>query len=167
MIFDAIFFNNIYIKRIIAGVIDFCIEFGCGLLGGYFGAMMAALVIVLNPVSPTATQTAIWSGMGFGFFFWAIAVSWMNRVLVQGMSRATIGKKMMDLQIISTGAPISWEIMMKHWISASMMGELKVVSTLDLSKLATVYSIQAKPIAIVKDHSEGVVVDESSDKKAA
>ena len=167
MFFDAIFLNNIYIKRIIAGMVDFGIELGGGLLGGYFGAMMAALVIVLNPVSPAATQTAIWSGMGFGFFFWAIAVSWVNRVLVQGMSRATIGKKIMDLEIISTGAPISWEIMMKHWMTASLIGEVKVVSSLDVSKLAPVYSIQAKPIVFAKEHSETAVGDETSDKKAA
>ena len=167
MFFDVNYFNHIYIKRVIAGAIDVSIELGSGLLGGYFGAMMAALVIVLNQVSPASTQTAIWSGMGFGFFFWAITASWMNRVLVQGMSRATIGKKMMDLEIISTGAPISWQTMMKHWISVSMVGDIKIVSTLDTSKLAPVYSIQAKPSTPAVARTEAANEEESSDKKAA
>lgn len=156
------FITNMYLRRFIAWAIDLGIELGGGILGGYFGAMMAALVIVLHEVSPAATQAAIWTGMSFGFLFWGLAVSWVNRVLVQGMSRATFGKKFMNLEIISTGAPINWETMMKHWISASLIGELEVVSTLDVSKLATVYSITAKPA--VKDATAS---EDSSDKKAA
>ena len=115
---------------------------------------MAALVIVLGDVSPAATQKAIWTGMFFGFFFWGLTVSWLNRVLVQGYSRASIGKKYMNLEIISTGAPISWEVMVKYWVTASFSGELTVVSTQDVTSIAPVYSIHSKPV-------------ESSDKKAA
>ena len=157
--------NNIYVKRTLAEAIDFSIAFGSGLLGGYFGAMTAALVIVLQDVSPTVTQKAIWTGMTFGFLFWSIAVSWVNRVLVQGFSRASIGKKMMELELISTGAPISWRLMLKHWISATMVGELKVVSTEDRSNLAPVYSIQSK--TAVTAALTVVSSGESSDKKVA
>jgi len=79
MYFDA-FLNHIYVKRAIAAGIDFGIEVAAGFLGGYFGAMVAALVIVLYDVSPMATQKAIWSGMGFGFLFWSMAASLLNRV---------------------------------------------------------------------------------------
>ena len=162
MIFDANLSQNIQLKRLLAGVVDFGIEFGSSLLGAYFGAMMGALVIVLHRVPPAATQKAIWTGMVFGFFFWGITVSWMNRVLIQGMSRASIGKKMMNLEIISTGAPISWEVMMKHWVSATMIGEIKVVSMLETITLAPVYSIHAKPTSAVVAETA-----ESSDKRAA
>ena len=158
MIFDANLLNNTYVRRFVAGAIDLGIEVGSGFLGGYFGAMMAALVIVLHEVSPVSTQKAIWTGMIFGFLFWSFAVSWVNRVLIQGMSRATTGKKFMNLEIVSTGAPISWETMMKHWLSVTLIGEVKVISTFDVSKLAPVYSINTKPAA---------VTEESSDKKAA
>lgn len=151
-----------YLRRFIAWAIDLGIELGGGILGGYFGAMTAALVIVLHEVSPVATQAAIWTGMSFGFLFWGLAVSWVNRVLIQGMSRATFGKKFMNLEIMSTGAPINWETMMKHWISASLIGKIQVVSSLDVSKLAPVYSIHSKPAV-----GEAARSEESSDKKAA
>lgn len=166
MISDYNILNNIYVKRIIAGTIDFSIELGSGLLGGYFGAMMAALVIVLQDVPPAATQKAIWTGMSFGFFFWCVTVSWVNRVLVQGFSRASIGKRFMELEIVSTGEPISWTVMMKHWMSATLIGQLKVVSSLDLSGVAPVYSIHSKP-ATAAAKIPSVASEESSDKKAA
>jgi hypothetical protein len=162
MAIESKFITNMYARRFIAWAIDLGIELGGGLLGGYFGAMMAALVIVLHEVSPAATQAAIWTGMSFGFLFWGLAVSWVNRVLVQGMSRATFGKKFMDLEIVSTGAPINWESMMKHWISASFIGEIRVVSSLDTSQLAQVYSITDRPSV-----TEVATTAESSDKKAA
>jgi hypothetical protein len=143
MFVDA-FFNHVFVKRAIASGIDFSIELAAGLLGGYFGAMVAALVIVLHRVSPAATQKAIWGGMGFGFLFWLVTASWVNRVLIQGMSRATIGKRMMNLEIVSNGPAISWTVMMRHWISGSLMGEVKVVMADESSVMATVVQLQPK-----------------------
>jgi hypothetical protein len=166
MISDYNIFNNIHVKRFIAGTIDFGIEFGGGLLGGYFGAMMAALVIVLQEVSPAATQKAILTGMGSGFVFWYVIVSWVNRVLVQGFSRASIGKRFMELEIVSTGDPVSWAVMMKHWMSATLVGKISVVSSLDQTGMAPVLSIHSKPATTV-GAMPAAASDESSDKKAA
>jgi hypothetical protein len=156
MFIDA-FFNHIYVKRSLAAAIDFGIEVVSGILGGYFGAMVGALVVVLRNVSPMATQRAIWLGMGFGFLFFSIAVSWGNRVLIQGMSRATIGKRLMNLEIVSIGPAISWSVMMRHWLSASLFGEVTVVSSADQSKIAPIISISPKT----------TVIEDSDDKKAA
>ena len=164
---DFNIFNHIYVKRFFAASIDFGVEFGSALLGGYFGAMMAALVIVLGDVSPAATQKAIWTGMCFGFFFWGLAVSCLNRVLIQGYSRATIGKKYMNLEVVTTGSPISWEVMFKHWVTASFSGELRVVSSLDFTSVAPVISIHSKPAVTTAVPSIVATVEESSDKKAA
>jgi hypothetical protein len=143
MFIDA-FFNHVFVKRAIASGIDFSIEIAAGFLGGYFGAMVAALVIVLHRVSPMATQKAIWAGMGFGFLFWLVTASWVNRVLIQGMSRATIGKRLMNLEIVSNGPAISWAVMMRHWVSGSLMGEVKVVFAGEESESATVIQLQPK-----------------------
>ncbi len=159
MFFDAQQSNKLYLNRFMASSIDFLIEWGGAFLGGYFGAMMAALVIVLHQVHATETQGAIWSGMVLGFLFFGMSISFINRVLIQGISRATIGKKMFDLEIVSTGAPINWNVMVKYWMSATFMGELKVVSILDVSKIATVYAINAHPSVRVESIE--------SDKKAA
>lgn len=132
------------LRRFIAAFVDFFIEMGGGCLGGYFGAMLAALVLVLHEVTPEMTQKAIWTGMVSGFVFWSLSVSWINRVLIQGMSRASIGKKIMDIEIISVGEPISWKLMMQHWLSVSLLGPIRVVSSMDSSNLAQVYSIQQK-----------------------
>lgn len=147
--------HQLPLRRFLASMVDFVIELGGGFLGGYFGAMLAALVIVLNEVNPQTTQKAIWTGMISGFIFWGLSISWVNRVLIQGISRASIGKKIMDIEIISTGEPISWSLMMKHWVSASLWGPIRVVSSLDQQNLARVYSISQKPS------------ESSSDKKAA
>jgi hypothetical protein len=143
MFVDA-FFNHVLVRRAIASGIDFTIEVAAGFLGGYFGAMVAALVIVLHRVSPAATQKAIWGGMGFGFLFWMLAASWVNRVLIQGMSRATLGKRVMNLEIVSNGPAISWSVMMRHWVSGSLMGEVKVVLIHESTEVATVIPLQPK-----------------------
>ena len=157
MFFDA-FFNHVYVKRAIAAGIDFSIEVGAGLLGGYFGAMVAALVIVIYNVSPMATQRAIWSGMGFGFVFWMISASWLNRVLIQGMSRSSIGKRLMNLEIVSNGPAISWPVMMRHWMSVSLLGEVRVVASHSRDELAQVIPIL--PVKVVEKTA-------SDEKKAA
>jgi hypothetical protein len=146
MFFDA-FFNHVYVKRAIAAGIDFAIEVGAGLLGGYFGAMVAALVIVIYNVSPMATQKAIWSGMGFGFVFWMISASWLNRVLIQGMSRSSIGKRLMSLEIVSNGPAISWSVMMRHWVTGSLLGEVKVVASHSPQAVAQVIPFQSPKVA--------------------
>jgi hypothetical protein len=153
MFVDA-FFNHVFVKRAIATGIDFSIEIAAGFLGGYFGAMVAALVIVLHRVSPMATQKAIWGGMGFGFLFWLITASWVNRVLIQGMSRASIGKRLMNLEIVSNGPAISWAVMMRHWVSGSLMGEVKVVSASDPMEVASVIQLQTKKATSTEGEGE-------------
>jgi len=143
MSFDA-FINHIYFKRVVAAGIDFAIEIVGSLLGGYFGAMVAALVIVLKETNPMMTQKAIWTGMIAGFFFWGVAVSWVNRVLIQGLSRASIGKKLMQLEVVSKGDPIQWKTMMMNWLSAGLAGGLFVISTLDSENLAQVIPLRPK-----------------------
>jgi hypothetical protein len=156
MIFDTLF-SQIYIKRAVAAGIDFFIEVSGGFLGAYFGAMIAALVIAWNEMGADASQKTVWAGMTVGFLFWGLTVSWFNRVLIQGVSRSTIGKKFMQLEIVSFGAPIDFRVMMIHWLTAGIYGELRVVSSLDSSGLAPV--IPLKPNA--------ADAEKANEKKAA
>ncbi len=156
MFFDALF-NHIYFKRAVAACIDFFIELGGAVLGAYFGAMVAALIIAWSDLGAESSPKAIWTGLISGFLFWGLVVSWINRVLIQGVSRSTIGKKYMQLEVISLGAPIDWKIMMKYWVSATFAGELRVVSSLDQTGMAPVIPLKPKTAGVEK----------SDDKKAA
>lgn len=147
--------QSLWFRRILAAGIDFGVELLCGVMGSYFGAMVAALTMILHEVSPQATQRFIWTGMVSGFVFWYLSASWINRVLIQGISRASFGKRLMEIEIISLGAPISWSVMMRHWITAAMVGEIRVVSSRDRQNLAPIYELK-KPADRV-----------SQDKKAA
>ena len=108
--------KNIHIRRIGAGIIDGIIEISGGLLGSYFGAMVAALVVALKSDSPAVMQTSIWNGVGFGFVFWMFSISFLNRVLIQGVSRASIGKKIMGIEIVSAVGPLTWGSVTKRWL---------------------------------------------------
>jgi uncharacterized RDD family membrane protein YckC len=103
-------------RRIAAGFVDFSLELGSGLLGSYFGAMLAALVVAIKNQNPEAMQTSIWNGFGFGFVFWALSISFLNRALIQGVSRSSIGKKIFKLELISCGQPLTWGTVMKRWV---------------------------------------------------
>lgn len=108
--------NRHILRRAGAGAVDFTIELAGGLLGSYFGALLAAFATMLHPgVQPEAMQHSIWSGFGFGFAFWVLAISFLNRVLIQGISRASIGKKIFQLELVSTGEPLSWRQMSIRW----------------------------------------------------
>ena len=108
--------NRHLIRRTGAGAVDFTIELAGGLLGSYFGALLAAFATMLRPgIEPEAMQHSIWSGFGFGFAFWVLAISFLNRVLIQGISRASIGKKIFQLELVSTGEPLSWRQMSIRW----------------------------------------------------
>jgi uncharacterized RDD family membrane protein YckC len=100
-----------------ATLMDATIEFFGGLLGSYFGAMVAALVTAMNQdAGAEAMQSSMRSGFGIGFAFWAISISLINRVLIQGISRASIGKKIMKLEIASSGAPLTWNRVALRWV---------------------------------------------------
>lgn len=133
--------ESLWVRRWIAAGVDVLVEMICGVMGGYFGAMLAALTMVLHEVSPQMVQRSIWTGMISGFFFWALSASWINRVIIQGFSRSSIGKKIMELEIVSFGAPISWKVMMRYWLTVSLSGEIRVVFTRDQTGLATVHAI--------------------------
>ncbi len=105
------------IRKIGASLVDFILEFTGGVLGSYFGAMVAALVTVMNQnPSPHVMQSSIKSGFGIGFVFWALGVSFLNRVLIQGISRASIGKKIFRLELISTGDNLTWSKVTSRWV---------------------------------------------------
>ncbi|MBS1959488.1 MAG: RDD family protein [Bdellovibrionales bacterium] len=108
--------KSVYIRRFGAGIIDGMIEVAGGLLGSYFGAMVAALVVALKNESPTAMQSSIWNGVGFGFVFWMFSISFLNRVLIQGVSRASIGKKVFDIELVSAVGPLTWGSVIKRWL---------------------------------------------------
>lgn len=96
---------------------DASLELFGGLLGSYFGAMVAALVTAMNQdAGAEAMQSSMRSGFGIGFAFWAISISFINRVLIQGISRASIGKKIMKLEISSLGASLTWNQVAMRWI---------------------------------------------------
>jgi uncharacterized RDD family membrane protein YckC len=103
-------------RRIAAGFVDFSLELGSGFLGSYFGAMVAALAVAMKNENPEMMQSSIWSGFGFGFVFWALAISFLNRALIQGVSRSSIGKKIFKLELISCHQPLTWSTVMKRWV---------------------------------------------------
>jgi uncharacterized RDD family membrane protein YckC len=79
--------------------------------------MVAALVTVMTPnVAPESMQLSIKSGFGIGFAFWALSISFLNRVLIQGISRASIGKKIFKLELVASGESLTWPRMMYRWI---------------------------------------------------
>jgi uncharacterized RDD family membrane protein YckC len=61
-------------------------------------------------------QSSIKSGFGIGFVFWALGVSFLNRVLIQGISRASIGKKFFKLELISDTNSLTWTRVMSRWV---------------------------------------------------
>lgn len=124
---DDGFFYHIHLRRTAAAAVDFSIEGVAALLGAYFGAVLAALMVVIHAPSPQVTQGALGAGMLFGASFCFLIASWVNRVLIQGMTRASIGKKLMKLEIVSVGDPISWPVMMKHWVTMTIATKVKVV----------------------------------------
>lgn len=97
-------------------MIDGMIEIAGGLLGSYFGAMVAALVIALRNETPTYMQESIWNGVGFGFVFWMFSISFLNRVLIQGVSRSSIGKKVFKIELVSAVGPLTWGTVTKRWL---------------------------------------------------
>lgn len=108
--------KTVLIRRLGAGMIDGMIEISGGLLGSYFGAMVAALVIALKDESPGHMQASIWNGVGFGFVFWMFSISFLNRVLIQGVSRASIGKRVFRIELVSAVGPLTWGTVTKRWL---------------------------------------------------
>jgi len=105
------------LRKFGAGLVDGSIELIGGFLGSYFGAMVAALVTVASPnLQPELMQSSMKSGFGIGFAFWAISISFVNRVLIQGISRSSIGKKVFHLELVSPAEDLSWSRMMYRWV---------------------------------------------------
>ncbi len=108
--------GGLWWRRSASSAVDFTLELWGGLLGSYFGAMVAALVTAMKASAPEQMEQSVRSGFGLGFAFWALSISLVNRVLIQGVSRASIGKKLFKLELISTGEPITWTTMLKRWV---------------------------------------------------
>ena len=108
--------SGVLARRLASAGVDWAIEFGGGLLGSYFGAVTAALWMALKNEPAEMMQSSMWHGLGFGFVFWGISVSFINRVLIQGVSRASIGKKIFKLELISSAGPITWNTVVKRWV---------------------------------------------------
>ena len=105
------------LRKIGATFVDYTLELSGGLLGSYFGAMVAALVTVMNQdVNPKMMQSSIKSGFGIGFVFWALGISFVNRVLIQGISRASVGKKVFRLELISDSNSLTWSRVISRWV---------------------------------------------------
>ena len=111
------------LRKMGASAVDLALELSGGMLGSYFGAMVAALITVMNQnVSPQMMQSSIKSGFGIGFVFWALGVSFLNRALIQGISRASIGKKLFKLELVSDTNSLTWTRVMSRWVFS--MGSL-------------------------------------------
>lgn len=108
--------KTIHLRRFGAGLVDAFVEVSGGVLGSYFGAMVAALVVALKDEPPTEMQASIWKGVGFGFVFWMFSVSFLNRVLIQGVSRSSLGKKVFKLELVSAVGPLTWEMVTRRWL---------------------------------------------------
>lgn len=113
---SAVVHKTVILRRIGAGMVDGFIEVTGGLLGSYFGAMVAALVVAMKGDTPAQMQASIWNGVGFGFVFWMFSISFLNRVLIQGVSRSSIGKKVFKIEIVSAVGPLTWGSVTKRWI---------------------------------------------------
>lgn len=103
-------------KRVAAGLVDLSIEFMGGALGSYFGAFLAALASTLGEHTAEEMQESIWNGLGFGFAFWMLSVSFVNRVLIQGISRASIGKKIFGIEVVSIASSYTWGLVLRRWL---------------------------------------------------
>lgn len=108
--------GSLWWRRSASSAVDFTLELWGGLLGSYFGAMVAALITAMKASAPEQMEQSVRSGFGLGFAFWALSISMVNRVLIQGVSRASIGKKLFKLELISSGEPITWTTMLKRWV---------------------------------------------------
>jgi hypothetical protein len=64
----------------------------------------------------------------------------------------------MNLEIVSNGPAISWSVMMRHWMSGSLLGEVRVVASHSRDELAQVIPIL--PVKVVEKTA-------SDEKKAA
>lgn len=103
-------------KRFSSAVVDWTIEIGGGVLGSYFGVMVAALLMAVRNEPADELQHSMWNGMGFGFVFCSLSIGFINRVLIQGLSRASLGKKLFKLELISSGGPLTWTTMLTRWV---------------------------------------------------
>jgi uncharacterized RDD family membrane protein YckC len=116
----------ILFRRTCANLIDTTLEISGGLLGSYFGMLVAALLASINEGPAQQMQHSMLSGFGFGLVVWTLSVSFLNRVLIQGLSRASIGKKIANLELISTEHALSWKTIFARWImglgSVALMG---------------------------------------------
>ena len=110
------FEKSLFARRIAACMIDYSLELAGGMLGSYFGIMVAALLTALKDAPAEQMTSSMWSGLGFGFVFWFLSVSFLNRVLVQGLSRSSIGKKVFKLELISTSQPLNWTTVTTRWL---------------------------------------------------
>ncbi len=105
------------LRRIGSSLVDGALELTGGLLGSYLGAMVAALVTVMHEEAAAETmQSSMKSGFGIGFAFWALSISFLNRVLIQGISRASIGKKLFHLELVSARDSMTWGRVTGRWV---------------------------------------------------
>ena len=107
---------SIIFRRIGSCLVDWTIEVAGGVLGSYFGVMLAALTVAMKDGPAEEMQSSMLSGLGFGFIFWTLSISFLNRVLIQGVSRASIGKKVFKLELISTTKPLDWSTVITRWL---------------------------------------------------
>ncbi len=110
--------QRIIARRMASAMVDWTLEIAGGLLGSYFGVMIAALLMSVQDQPGEEIQSSMWHGFGFGFIFWALSISFINRVLIQGVSRASIGKKIFKIELISSGVPLTWKTMVYRWVLA-------------------------------------------------
>jgi hypothetical protein len=108
--------HGVLLRRTCATLLDTTIEISGGVLGSYFGMMVAALLVTVKDGPADQMQSSMWSGFGFGLVFWTMSLSFMNRVLIQGISRASIGKKVFRLELISTGKALTWNTILGRWM---------------------------------------------------
>ena len=87
-------------------------------MGSYFGALVAALVTAMADGPAEQMQRSMWSGFGFGFVFWTLSISFLNRVLIQGLSRSSIGKKVFKLELISSTGHLTWSAVITRWVAS-------------------------------------------------
>ncbi len=109
-------------RRVFAASFDLGLELGGGFLGSYFGALIAALAITLRSENPVGIQSSIWSGMQFGFVFCFFAISIVNRIVIQGLSGASLGKKLFKLEIQARAGSLSWSMMFKRFLLSHVLG---------------------------------------------
>jgi len=93
--------------RVIAGAVDLVVLFLSQFLGAYVTGVIVAVAMTLEGASEIVVYQHSSQAMFVGWVFWAGLMWVSNYIFLQGLTGATIGKKICQLQVVNeNGSPI-------------------------------------------------------------